>query len=833
MARRSPLALLLRFATLQIERPVWVLLGVLATLIPAGWAASRLELRTSFSELLPEDKPSVIELHRVEERLAGNTTLTVVAEGNKTEALKRFVDALSPKLRALGPAFVASVEDGNRDARAFFKAHKHLYADLPDLQKLRDQVIERYDWEVGRAAGMDLGLDEEEPPELSANSIEALFKKKLDQAEKASPGVDGYYIGEGGKLAVVLVRTPFGTGDQRAFGLRRKIQSVVNEVNPKRFDPSIHVSYTGNLITSAEQHQAITADLTQVGAWGIALILSVVYLFFIRVRTLMAMTLTIGVGCVWAFGFAYLSVGYLNTATGFLFSIIAGNGINFGIIYMARYIETRREGSTPAQAVRIAHESTAVATLAVAAAAMVAYGSLASTNFRGFKHFGIIGGTGMILCWIATYITLPAILIVTERYKPMFRHANELGARLRGFYGYPFAFLARRYSRTLALIGLASGIGAGVLSAKYFLSDPMEYNLRKVRNELKPTSAGQMSFRVDKVVGREGQDRKAIVVDRIDQVKPLIQELKRRKEAAPENDQPFSKVVSIYDLLPDQQTEKIGLLADIKDRIERARRRGFIKDADWEKIREHIPERLAPIGIDDLPDSIARPFMERDGTRGRIVYIVPTPGKSVYDAKYLRKWADSFREVELPKGEIVRGTGDPVIFTDMLIAVGEDAPKAIFMSFIGTVLVVLFAFRFRKDGFIALATLALGLSWMLAFLYVKDVKLNFLNFVALPITIGVGADYAVNVMKRRQLEGDERLYRVFIETGGAVVLCSLTTTLGYVALLLSVNRAVQSFGLAAAAGEVTTLMSAMLILPAVLFWRVRANGKAAREATST
>ena len=43
---------------------------------------------------------------------------------------------------------------------------------------------------------------------------------------------------------------------------------------------------------------------------------------------------------------------------------------------------------------------------------MVAYGSLVITDFRGFKHFGLIGGAGMVLCWIATYLFLPALLVV-------------------------------------------------------------------------------------------------------------------------------------------------------------------------------------------------------------------------------------------------------------------------------------------------------------------------------------------------------------------------------------------------------------------------------------
>jgi hypothetical protein len=59
---------------------------------------------------------------------------------------------------------------------------------------------------------------------------------------------------------------------------------------------------------------------------------------------------------------------------------------------------------------------------------------------------------------------------------------------------------------------------------------------------------------------------------------------------------------------------------------------------------------------------------------------------------------------------------------------------------------------------------------------------------------------------------------VVVETGGAVVLCSLTTTLGYLALTLSINRGIVSFGLSAAVGEIACVLAAVLILPAFLFW---------------
>ena len=46
----------------------------------------------------------------------------------------------------------------------------------------------------------------------------------------------------------------------------------------------------------------------------------------------------------------------------------------------------------------------------------------------------------------------------------------------------------------------------------------------------------------------------------------------------------------------------------------------------------------------------------------------------------------------------------------------------------------------------------------------------------------------------------------------------MTTLSGYAALMFSVNGAVHSLGITAALGELTTQFSAMLVLPAVLYW---------------
>ncbi|HEY1533960.1 MAG TPA: hypothetical protein VGF76_08070, partial [Polyangiaceae bacterium] len=95
-----------------MARPWLVMLLVLLTLGPTGLLTSQLDLKTSFSELLPDSKPSVIEMRRTEGRLASNATLTVVAESGSVQALEAFVDALVPRLSTLDPTLVSSVDYG-------------------------------------------------------------------------------------------------------------------------------------------------------------------------------------------------------------------------------------------------------------------------------------------------------------------------------------------------------------------------------------------------------------------------------------------------------------------------------------------------------------------------------------------------------------------------------------------------------------------------------------------------------------------------------------------------------------------------------------------------
>lgn len=818
-----------RLTELQAKRPLLVLMIALLTVLPSLLLAHRLELRTGFDELLPEDMPSVLELRRSGQRLPSNSTLTVAAESKDTALLKRFVDEMGPKLRELPKDLVGHVDVGPRETELFVEKHKHLYVELEQLEALRDDIVARYDWQAGEAMGTN--LDGEAPPPVDAKSIEERFAKKRAEAQEMSLGQDGYYLGEDGHFIAILVRTPLVQMDQRAFELQGRIAKLIDEGGYSKVAPDFRYGFTGSLLASAEEYRSVYADLIEVGALGFALVLLVVYLFFLRLRVLVALGVSILLGCLWTFAVVELVIGYLNTASGFLISVVAGNGINAMMIYMARYLEARRDQRQGLnEALATASVDTSISTFSAVAVATVAYGALMTTDFLGFRHFGVIGAIGMLLCWVSTYTVLPAVLVLCERVRP-FAERRDWRDRLSGLYGKPFIWLAKRYAGPIAVLGVMSAVVGVVCTGLYFSRDSMEYDMKQIQNvNGADTDLQKLSRRVDKVAGRINQIGRAVLLDRIDQVAPLVAELERRRDEAPKDQKPFDRVVSIFNLLPADQEQKLEILKEIRERVDRAHRRKLLSDEDYRAAEQHLPKQLSAIGMADLPELVARPFTEKDGTRGRIVIVAPTPGRSLDDAHYLIQWADSFREVQLDDGTVVYGTGDAVVFADMLTSIANSAPRVALLSFLGTVVVILIAFRGRSGGWVALGVLALGLSWLMTVLYVLDVKLNFLNFVALPIAIGVGSDYAINVMQRREIEGDAGIERAFLETGGAVVACSMTTLSGYAALLSSVNGAVRSLGLTAGVGEAATQLSAMLVLPAVLYWIAARRAKKAGAA---
>jgi predicted RND superfamily exporter protein len=148
--------------------------------------------------------------------------------------------------------------------------------------------------------------------------------------------------------------------------------------------------------------------------------------------------------------------------------------------------------------------------------------------------------------------------------------------------------------------------------------------------------------------------------------------------------------------------------------------------------------------------------------------------------------------------------------------VRRDGPKTSAVAFGGVVIVVLFLLRTSQSTLLVTSSLLLGVLWLAGAMMALRIKINFANFIAYPITFGIGVDYAVNVASRWELDGQRSIADAVRTTGGAVTLCSLTTIIGYSSLLIAENRALFLFGLLAVLGELSCLTAATVAMPALV-----------------
>ena len=124
-----------------ISRRAGTILAAAAVLfIVAALLASHLDLRTSFSELLPSDDPGVVAMSKTQKRMGDMTLLFIGVRSPDRDANIRYAEMVTRKLRALPKNVVEFAACNVRDLRSFFEANKWLYASEDDLIEIRDRL---------------------------------------------------------------------------------------------------------------------------------------------------------------------------------------------------------------------------------------------------------------------------------------------------------------------------------------------------------------------------------------------------------------------------------------------------------------------------------------------------------------------------------------------------------------------------------------------------------------------------------------------------------------------------------------------------------------------
>ncbi len=775
--------------------------------------ALRLKLRTSFAELLPSGDPAVQALKRTEGRVGDLNLLTVGIRSPDRAANLAYAKILTEALRALPQSRIGLVAYNVLDLRKFFRDHRWLYASEADLETARDRLRTEI---TRRKNPMFVPLDDE-----TDGGGDTELRNKLEHNPLAQRFPDGYFVN--GDVAWVLVLPTGGLFDENAGEtLVTTVNAFVAAHPPQSFNPAMRVDSLGPVVVGLENRHAIEQDIKGVTLFCTVVIALSIIFYFRGLSAIILVVFPAAWGTAIAFACGELVFGYLNSSTAFLGTIILGNGINHAIILLSRYRENRARADRHApgdarvrdDALPAAIATTARPTLTAALAASASYLALGTTSFRGFSQFGVMAAVGSLACWLATFTLLPAWLTVWAAARHRTAAAVPLSLR-------PVAAAIAGRPRTL-LIASATFTVAALFGFQHFARAPFEYDFRKLRADIaRDPERKQMDDNLNQLLGR-WHSPTVVLADRLDQVEE-IRDTIRARDAGPRH--LIGNILTVYDVLPGDpaaQQRKLQLLAEIR-KLARDPAIELLPPKERDDVaRLTPPDDLRPLAPQDLPPLARRPFTENDGTIGRLVLVYHAEKNvSMWDGHDLLAIARVLERLPLPDGSTIETSGTPMVFGAMLRSVLHDGPRATLISLLLVAALITVLVRPARSAAIAVATLCLGVLWMVGAAGLARVHVTFLNFLALPITFGVGGEYAINVVARWRREGSA--VRAVESVGGAVLLCSWTTIVGYGSLLAAHSQALRGFGAMAVLGEIACLLAAVVAMPVCLSLFVRSE----------
>ncbi len=173
-------------------------------------------------------------------------------------------------------------------------------------------------------------------------------------------------------------------------------------------------------------------------------------------------------------------------------------------------------------------------------------------------------------------------------------------------------------------------------------------------------------------------------------------------------------------------------------------------------------------------------------------------------------------------GVRVRVTGEVALAHEELQVVSQRAGLAAILSLIMVCAILTIAFRSWRLMVVTLLTLLVGLSLSAGFATVAVGKLNILSLAFAVLFIGLAVDYAIHLCLRYQellglgYEPFLAVKRSLQDVGPALMLCAVTTGLGFYTFVPTNYTGMSELGLISGTSMFIGLVVSLTVLPAIL-----------------
>lgn len=646
----------------------------------------------------------------------------------------------------------------------------------------------------------------------------------------------------------------------------RAIRGVIDEVAPHH--PRVEIGLTGKPVLQADELATSNRDMMR-GTLAAAIIIALLTVWLLRsAAPALLATLSLGLGFACTYGAAAILVGRLNLLSLVFMLVLVSAGIDYGIHLVARYTEFK-ERMNPERALvgAIVTNTLPIWTGALTSAAV--FFTAVFTDFGGLIELGVIAGTGLLICAAVMTTALPASILIYDRWRARRggahaarRHAEDRRAEMDSTApcGAPPSRAARLHSGwTLAGCAGAIGLLGALIPALRF-----ESNLLHMQADGLPSVAWENRILEDSV----SASWFAGVIARSEEEVLEISERARQQPA-------IEQVRSVLDLVRADTPRRVALRAELAEALVPAFGHSSspqlspsaiapplsaavieplaaklntmtalawmtASKADMETLRGIAQQlttlsgalsdprtaaaaaqgseravlttaaALTAIGEgsrlslrESLPAALAPRLVSLDGG----MFVSMMPREDIWEFSPLSQFVAAIRAVS------AHATGVPITVYESLIDMRSAFILMSTLSLLAVAAIVWLDFRSIAATATCVVSLLVALAWTLGIMSLLGITLNLANFFGIPMLMGFGIDSSVHLMHRARETGNPRALGW---TTRAVIVSAATTAIGFGTLLFASHQGLRSLGWLILLGTAATIVSSVILLPALL-----------------
>ena len=442
----------LKLLTLLVARFPVSVITVSALLVALSLAGAQLGLgfRTSRADLLNPKSESNRRWNEFVKEFGDQDDVTVVVSSKDPQAVPPILDELADKLNHQ-PRYFRLVQHKIDIAKLKSKGLYNDQVSLETLQEIDGFLNQSQGLLQGDMSSLNVGgqiawfaeqIDRGNPNQTAASlqgaqeqqsrslSILAAALSRAGQYRSPFPAMsalmsmrdarlDSEYKlcknGRVGLLALYLVKNEKSdTFTEYSEGLASLRQIVADA---KIRHPDAWVGLTGIPVMENDEMESSQYAMAQAGVLSF-LGVGLLYIAGFGCVRHPAMALTcLLVPMGWSFGYILLTVGHLNILSSAFATIVIGLGSDYGVYHIAQYLRFRAEKMNTFEALMETARSVGPGLTTSAAATALAFFTIGLSDFPGIAELGIIAGGGIILCWLASLTTLPALIHWSDAHR--------------------------------------------------------------------------------------------------------------------------------------------------------------------------------------------------------------------------------------------------------------------------------------------------------------------------------------------------------------------------------------------------------------------------------